>query len=141
MNSIYGGQLIMHLCVLYYIFLFPSVSIFHSRFASVCIYATSFSDCETSFQMEIMNVGGVDDKNTYVSQGVVLCGDHIVCAYTRTIIAYGERVRQIESMTSCQSWNGNLVAKRGTSQLPATANNLGRSRSSSIHEHISISRR
>lgn len=32
---------------------------------------TSFSDCETSFQMEIMNVGSVDDKNTYISQRVV----------------------------------------------------------------------
>lgn len=80
----------------------------------------------------------------YVSQAVVCCytcGDHnptVVCAYMRTIIAHGERVRQVESMTSCQSWNGNLAAKRGTSQLPATANNLGRSRSSAIHERVSI---
>lgn len=61
----------------------------------------------------------------------------IVCAYTRAIIAHGGCVRRVESMTSCQSWNGNLAAKRGTSQLPATANNLGRSRSSTIHERVS----
>lgn len=108
---------------------------------------TSFADCETSFQMEIMNVGGVDDKNTYVSQGVAscTCGDHnptVVCAHTRAIIAHSGRVRQVESMTSCQSWNGNLAAERGTSQLPATANNLGRSRSSAIHEpYLSTPRR
>jgi len=59
------------------------------------------------------------------------------------IYAYNNSVRRtrstrrIESMTSCQSWNGNLATKRGTSQLPATANNLDRSRSSAIHERVS----
>lgn len=54
-----------------------------------------------------------------------------VCTYACNNSVWRTRpARRVESMTSCQSWNGNLAAKRGTSQLPATANNLGRSRSS-----------
>lgn len=102
---------------------------------------TPSHDCETSFRMGIMNVAGADDKNTYVSQGVVAL--HIqqpqyhrrACIYTCNNSIRRTRLPP-ESMTSCQSWNGNLAAKRGTSQLPATANNLGRSRSSAIYERV-----
>lgn len=109
----------------------------------ICTYTPSAPshDCETSFRMGIMNVAGADDKNTYVSQGVVAL--HMqrpqhhrrACIYTCNNSIRRTRLRP-ESMTSCQSRNGNLAAKRGTSQLPATANNLGRSRSSAIYERV-----
>lgn len=123
---------------------FLSIFIFHSRFASVCTYTRHIflqlwnlildgnHECRWRRRQKYIRQSESSRRCTY--------GDHnptVVCTYMRTIIAYGGRVGRIESMTSCQSRNSNLAAKRGTSQLPATANNLDRSRSSAIHERVS----
>jgi hypothetical protein len=63
-----------------------------------------FPGCETSFRMGIMNVGGVDNKNTYVSQSVserVQSSLHAqrpqpLRARARVVIAHGGRARVIE---------------------------------------------
>jgi len=60
-----------------------------------------FPGCETSFRMGIMNVGGVDNKNTYVSQSVserVQSSLHAqrpqpLRARARAVIARGGRAR------------------------------------------------
>lgn len=129
-----------HLCTPYHIFLSISVSIFHFRFASVCTHTSHILLWLWNLIPDGNHERRWRRRQKYRRQSGssrrCACGDHnptVVCA----IIAHGGRVRRVESMTSCQSWNGNLAAKRGTSQLPATANNLRRSRSSAIHERVS----